>query len=58
MNIEVNCSCGETLDTGIKDNFDLNRNCEDWVSKEISCNTCGAKYRVNLHVDILKEGKL
>ena len=50
--IEIDCNCGQIVPVrGIETTL---RN-EDYMPVTVYCK-CGAKYRVNLHMDILEEG--
>lgn len=50
--IYVECACGKSI--YVKDIQKELFN-EDWHPVEVECE-CGGKYRVHLHMDILKEG--
>ena len=50
--IEVDCICGQIIPVK---KIETTLHNEDYMPVEVSCE-CGAKYRVNLHMDILKEG--
>jgi hypothetical protein len=58
MNINIDCDCGYTIDTGIDKDYDILVKGEDGYHKEVICQECGSKYRIRLYVSILEKDKI
>ena len=53
-NIEIDCSCGNTLKTNIDKEYDVMMHGEGSYTDEVTCLQCQSKYRITLTLDIIE----